>query len=99
MTPFDQNKIGEFYASLHALVNDYHRLEEFHESVMNGNHISRNGTLYSQQLMSGSGNITAAEAEVIRLNKLMFELKTQNAVLQSTVTSLQANSPKASKKK
>jgi hypothetical protein len=49
--------------------------------------------------MSGSGNITAAEAEVIRLNKLMFELKTQNAVLQSTVTSLQANSPKAAKKK
>ena len=99
MTPFDQNKIGEFYASLHTLVNDYRRLEEFHESVMNGNHISRNGTLYSQQLMSGSGNITAAEAEVIRLNKLMFELKTHNAVLQSTVTSLQANSPKAAKKK
>jgi hypothetical protein len=99
MTPFDQNKIGEFYASLHTLVNDYHRLEEFHESVMNGNPIFRNGTLYSQQLMSGSGNITAAEAEVIRLNKLMFELKTQNAVLQSTVTSLQANSPKAAKKK
>ena len=99
MTPFDQNKIGEFYASLHALVNDYHRLEEFHESVIKGNHISRNGTLYSQQLMSGSGNSTAAEAEVIRLNKLMFELKTHNAVLQSTVTSLQANSPKAAKKK
>jgi hypothetical protein len=70
--------------------NDIHRLisdSDAYHSIMNGANIYRDGKVYAQVEVNPNTNRTVDQQELLRLNKILLDLKMRMSILEQELKS------------